>query len=308
MPFLSSQEVDLAALVEHQGQYAYPTPNTFIPSHPTSNNYQILGVVERGYQDPDSYDNGYHAKSTLAPYLAQSAPHAVLSPVSTCTGSGNHHEINSFSDVDYSNQAFVGGQHYGIALMNQGNNNHDCIDGFNQANAESQYDGLTYNDRQINHAIGPNRHTQEDVGYNNGSSIHTIGSVDKLQSYSICGIEALCTDTSNTGIGPTAGSGPHWAQTYGSGMTIDSNTNSDSRKVVNLDRRHRHQSSNSSNGATRSVCPTCSKTFGRLSDLERHSKLHQPDAPVFHCVAPGCGYSSKRSDKLAEHVRRVHHP
>lgn len=71
--------------------------------------------------------------------------------------------------------------------------------------------------------------------------------------------------------------------------------------------RRRRQSTVPGNGSPRSTCSKCGKTFGRPSDLERHAKLHQADAPVFHCMAVGCGYSSKRSDKLAEHVRRIHY-
>ena len=54
------------------------------------------------------------------------------------------------------------------------------------------------------------------------------------------------------------------------------------------------------------TCVQCGTHVGRQSDLGRHMKKHQPDAPVFRCQVQGCQYSSKRKDKVMEHSRRPH--
>ena len=59
----------------------------------------------------------------------------------------------------------------------------------------------------------------------------------------------------------------------------------------------------------RAICDTCSRTFGRHSDLERHAKKHQPGLVVFHCDVRDCEYKgSYRKDKLQAHVKRCHAP
>ncbi|MCJ1382678.1 hypothetical protein MMC17_005791 [Xylographa soralifera] len=54
----------------------------------------------------------------------------------------------------------------------------------------------------------------------------------------------------------------------------------------------------------------CAKSFKRSTDRDRHSRIHQPDAPSYHCAALGCKYSEGkgfyRHDKLLSHERNVH--
>ena len=61
-----------------------------------------------------------------------------------------------------------------------------------------------------------------------------------------------------------------------------------------------------SHSALRVACPVagCKSTFTRPSDLSRHQKsIHGPKTP---CVYPGCMYVSGRTDKIKEHVKKMH--
>jgi hypothetical protein len=62
-------------------------------------------------------------------------------------------------------------------------------------------------------------------------------------------------------------------------------------------------------GATRRqpICAHCFKTFTRHSDLRRHARSHDPNAPRISCPFQGCGKDFPRNDKLAEHRRRLQH-
>jgi len=60
-------------------------------------------------------------------------------------------------------------------------------------------------------------------------------------------------------------------------------------------------------GRARSACPTCGRTFGRPSDLERRTKNHQTGRKMFQCPVPGWRYGgSYRKDKLQSHLRNRH--
>lgn len=58
------------------------------------------------------------------------------------------------------------------------------------------------------------------------------------------------------------------------------------------------------------VCPSCSRTFTRPSDLQRHVKKHVPGGKPFGCPEPGCKYKGElgfyRKDKLLSHMRNRH--
>ncbi|MCJ1266684.1 hypothetical protein MMC22_006569 [Lobaria immixta] len=41
----------------------------------------------------------------------------------------------------------------------------------------------------------------------------------------------------------------------------------------------------------RYVCPTCSKTYSRVLDMQRHAKKHDPSAQRIDCPSPGCPYT-----------------
>lgn len=61
------------------------------------------------------------------------------------------------------------------------------------------------------------------------------------------------------------------------------------------------------NGQTRPTCPRCRRTFGRTSDLGRHSKKHQRGTSIYQCLVVGCKYKgSYRKDKLDAHKRNCH--
>lgn len=54
-------------------------------------------------------------------------------------------------------------------------------------------------------------------------------------------------------------------------------------------------------------CPTCNRTFSRVTDLERHAKKHDPGMRVYHCDVVGCEYQGNyRKDKRDAHVRMCH--
>jgi hypothetical protein len=55
------------------------------------------------------------------------------------------------------------------------------------------------------------------------------------------------------------------------------------------------------------TCSHCFKTFTRHSDLRRHARSHDPNAPRFFCPFQGCGKDFPRNDKLAEHRRHLQH-
>ncbi len=75
---------------------------------------------------------------------------------------------------------------------------------------------------------------------------------------------------------------------------------------VDLNQNH-HVDNPDNKVRRRAVCETCSRTFGRHSDLERHAKKHQPGLVVFHCDVDNCEYKgSYRKDKLQAHVKRCH--
>lgn len=54
-------------------------------------------------------------------------------------------------------------------------------------------------------------------------------------------------------------------------------------------------------------CPQCSKTFGRTSDLDRHSRVHDANAVRYSCPATGCGKAYLRSDLLRRHRAKTGH-
>ncbi|MCJ1481505.1 hypothetical protein MMC06_001664 [Schaereria dolodes] len=58
--------------------------------------------------------------------------------------------------------------------------------------------------------------------------------------------------------------------------------------------------------------PSCSRTFKRCADMERHARKHEPTAQKYYCSVEGCKYGAAngkgfyRRDKLLSHVRNVH--
>ncbi|TDL27478.1 hypothetical protein BD410DRAFT_422604 [Rickenella mellea] len=50
------------------------------------------------------------------------------------------------------------------------------------------------------------------------------------------------------------------------------------------------------------TCETCQKTFGRKSDMQRHSKIHSGDRP-FQCAHNGCGKTFIQRSALHVHLR-----
>ncbi|MCJ1451643.1 hypothetical protein MMC28_001983 [Mycoblastus sanguinarius] len=57
----------------------------------------------------------------------------------------------------------------------------------------------------------------------------------------------------------------------------------------------------------RPACTQCGRTFGRVSDLERHAKKHDPGMRIYGCHVEGCEYEgSYRKDKLDAHVKGRH--
>lgn len=52
-------------------------------------------------------------------------------------------------------------------------------------------------------------------------------------------------------------------------------------------------------------CTHCGKTFGRIGDLNRHARIHNPNAPRYTCPEPGCKFSGMngmlRKDRLQAH-------
>ena len=57
---------------------------------------------------------------------------------------------------------------------------------------------------------------------------------------------------------------------------------------------------------SRPTCPTCGRSFSRKADLDRHAKMHRPDARVFSCGVVNCDFSSYRKDKVSDHIGRRH--
>ncbi|MCJ1382677.1 hypothetical protein MMC17_005790 [Xylographa soralifera] len=55
--------------------------------------------------------------------------------------------------------------------------------------------------------------------------------------------------------------------------------------------------------------PGCVRTFGRTADLDRHYKMHVPNAAKFCCYEIGCKFNGRpfyRRDKLLSHQRNMH--
>ena len=50
-------------------------------------------------------------------------------------------------------------------------------------------------------------------------------------------------------------------------------------------------------------CPSCEDTFTDLSNLKRHSKLHDND---WHHSCPQCNFKSKRNYVLNRHIEKYH--
>lgn len=67
---------------------------------------------------------------------------------------------------------------------------------------------------------------------------------------------------------------------------------------------------NTNDQTNRSICPTCSKTFGRSSDLQRHAKKHEVGGRRYECSVEGCVFVGERGfyrrDKLLSHMRNRH--
>ena len=58
------------------------------------------------------------------------------------------------------------------------------------------------------------------------------------------------------------------------------------------------------------TCPTCTLTFTRASDLQRHALKHLPESRQYECWVQGCPYKGARGfyrkDKLMAHVKARH--
>ncbi|MCJ1370407.1 hypothetical protein MMC20_001620 [Loxospora ochrophaea] len=52
--------------------------------------------------------------------------------------------------------------------------------------------------------------------------------------------------------------------------------------------------------------PSCTKTFTRATDRDRHARKHDPTAQTWICPAAGCGQSFYRKDKRDAHVGMRH--
>jgi len=54
-------------------------------------------------------------------------------------------------------------------------------------------------------------------------------------------------------------------------------------------------------------CQYCMKSFSRISDVRRHSRSHNPNAPRFFCSNTNCNRQFLRMDKLKDHRTRKNH-
>ena len=55
-------------------------------------------------------------------------------------------------------------------------------------------------------------------------------------------------------------------------------------------------------------CEVCGRSFSLAKNMRRHARQHDRNAISYSCNIPGCTFSSLRSDKYLEHVKRYHPP
>lgn len=127
----------------------------------------------------------------------------------------------------------------------------------------------------------------------------TASGFGRLDSNPITGVGSWATEPSSITTGNTT-------------STIDHGTIASATSYVNHSASPPGQQNTFSATVASSghVCPSCSRTFTRPSDLQRHVKKHVPGGKPFECSEPGCKYKGElgfyRKDKLLSHMRNRH--
>lgn len=55
-------------------------------------------------------------------------------------------------------------------------------------------------------------------------------------------------------------------------------------------------------------CEVCGRSFSLAKNMRRHARQHDLTASTYVCTEPDCSFSSLRSDKFYEHVKKYHLP